>query len=147
MQIPPHRRQDTAGASVPGAGGHRDTRVTPVLVLSLARLHPESPLPLGQVLPDQPFKKHTTTRFPPPPFFFCKSENSTEEAPTLECTVNRQSSCGCTPLQKNQSRFSTVLFTDTRYLICKGTKTRLEPILEMCPSQFGHPHKAEKLLK
>lgn len=87
-------------------------------------LDPESPLPLGRVLPDWPFKNIHRG-------FFCKSENSIKEALTLECTVNRQTSCGCTPLQKKTVQIFHC-FVYTQYLICKVTKTRLELILEMC---------------
>ena len=101
-------------------------------------LYPESPLPLGHVLPDRPLKNIHQR-------FFYKSENSMEEALTLECTVIRQTSCGCTPLEKSVQIFH--CFVYTRYLICKGTKTRLEPILERCSSRSGHPHKDEQLSK
>lgn len=77
------------------------------------------------------------------PTLLSAGQKAPGEALTAECTVNRQMSCGCAPLEKKAAQISHC-FAHTHYLNCKGTKTRLEPSLETRSSSFGQPHNNEQ---
>lgn len=70
------------------------------------------------ILPDWPWKTHQRFRL--------QVRKLPGEALTAECTVNRQMSCGCAPLEKKAAQVSHC-FAHTHYLNCKGTKTDLSP--------------------